>query len=295
VSPSADPLAAAGAVLWRPSRGVEVALVHRPRYDDWSLPKGKVEHGEHRVVAAVRELAEETGHHGQLGRYLGRSEYRVPAGRKRVDYWAARCRDGWFTPNNEVDQLRWTPVEQAARMVTHPGDARVLATFAALPADTATLLVVRHARAGHRKDFPGPDTQRPLEGAGRTQAAALVAVCRAFGPTTVHAADRVRCTQTVQPLADDLGVAVQVEPTLSEEAYAADPAAGVRRAQQVMDAAGTPVLCSQGGVIPDLVARWAQAGGIAVPDLRTRKASTWVLSSVAGRVVALHHLPDPFH
>lgn len=129
---------------------------------------------------------------------------------------------------------------------------------------------------------------------GRQQANALVALCQAFGASEVHAADRVRCEQTVAPLADALDVVVCAEPLLSEEGWAADPAQGARRVQEVLSAGGVPVLCSQGGVIPRLVAHWAQASGLAVVTSRTRKASMWVVSSRHGQVVALDHLSNPF-
>ena len=291
------PVLAAGGVLWRWTAGgqVEVALVHRPRYDDWSLPKGHLELGEHRAVAAVREIAEETGHRAVLGRYLGRTGYRVGERPKRVDHWAARTVGGSFTPNAEVDELRWLPVAQARDGVTQRSDAAVLNHFDSLPPDTDTLLLVRHAKAGSRKRFPGEDRLRPLVDEGRQQATALVALCRAFGASEVHAADRVRCEQTVQPLADALEVTVRAEPLLSEEGWAADPAQGARRVQEVLGAGGVPVLCSQGGVIPRLVARWAHESGLAMTTSRTRKASTWVVSSRHGQVLALDHLSNPFH
>lgn len=291
-----DPILAAGGVLWRWTTGaqVEVALVHRPRYDDWSLPKGHLELGEHRAVAAVREIAEETGHRAVLGRYLGRSRYRVGARPKRVDHWAARAVGGSFTPNAEVDELRWLPVAQARDGVTQRSDAAVLGHFDSLPHGTDTLLLVRHAKAGSRKRFHGEDRLRPLDDEGRQQANALVALCQAFGASQVYAADRVRCEQTVQPLADALEVVVRAEPLLSEEGWTADPAQGARRVQEVLGAGGVPVLCSQGGVIPQLVAHWAQASGLAVVASHTRKASTWVVSSRHGQVLAMDHLSNPY-
>jgi len=311
VSTHPHPVLAAGAVLWRPlseasdeasgeaageaAGGLaEVAVVHRPRYDDWSLPKGKVKPGEHRVVAAVREVVEETGHTVALGRHLGRTEYRVDGRGKRVEHWAARSLGGEFTANGEVDELRWLPVSDAGRLVTHRGDVAVLRRFTRLPAATSTLLLVRHAKAGSRKRFSGDDRLRPLSPEGRDQAQALVSLCLAFGATTVHSADRARCVQTVQPLADVLGTEVRNEPTLTEEGYAVDSAAGALRAQQILTAGGVPVVCSQGGVIPDLVHRWAARSGVPVPAARTRKASTWVITAVGGVVVAVDHLTDPY-
>lgn len=292
-------IAAAGAVLWRPGRGgaVEVALVHRPRYDDWSLPKGKAEQGEPLPVTAVREIAEETGAVAELGRHLGRTEYRVGQHPKRVDYWAARARGGDFVVNDEVDELRWVLPDQARAQVSYRHDARVLDRFTAAPVGTATttLLLVRHAKAGSRKRYRGDDDRRrPLEAAGRRQADALAPLCAAFGAVAVHSADRVRCEQTVQPLADALGTPVAPEPLLAEEAYAADVAGGRQRVQALLAAPGTVALCSQGGVIPDVVAWLAARDGVRAPAARTRKASTWVVTASAGRVVALDHRPDPF-
>ncbi|HWG92656.1 MAG TPA: NUDIX hydrolase, partial [Mycobacteriales bacterium] len=129
---------AAGGVLWRPGRaGVEIALVHRPRHDDWSLPKGKLDPHELAVAAAVRELQEETGFSGTVGRTLGESRYEVLVDGvptpKTVRWWAVCCRTGGFTPNDEVDELRWTTVDEARRLVTVPDDTAVLDRFAAGP------------------------------------------------------------------------------------------------------------------------------------------------------------------
>src|SRR5580698_4828001 len=99
---------AAGGLLWRPvhgGAGLEVALVHRPKYDDWSIPKGKLNAGEHPIIAALREVWEETGHVGVLGRPLGEIRYLKDGSPKRVRYWAMRLGDGHFSPSSEVDQL----------------------------------------------------------------------------------------------------------------------------------------------------------------------------------------------
>lgn len=288
-------VAAAGGVPWRCSEDgeVQVALVHRPAYDDWTLPKGHVERGEHRAVTAVREIAEETGLTTVLGRHLGTTSYPVGHTTKVVDYWAAEVTGGTFTDNPETDELRWLAVDDAALLLTHPDDAAVLRRFAAAAADTQTLLLVRHARAGEAGSVPD-DTQRPLEPSGLEQSQALVPVLRAFGAGAVHAADRTRCVQTVTPLASTLGVAVQLEPLLSEEGWARRPHEGLARAEALRAAPGATVVCSQGGVIPRLVAGWANAHQLGLPSLRTPKASVWVVSSVCRQVIALNHLPDPY-
>ena len=118
---------AAGAVLWRrhrlPPRAPEIAIIHRPRYDDWSLPKGKVDPGETEPVTAAREVREETGYTSHLGRRLIAVSYPVEQGVKKVRYWAARCVDGAFAPNDEVDELKWLPSrrsDDATRLPARP-------------------------------------------------------------------------------------------------------------------------------------------------------------------------------
>jgi 8-oxo-(d)GTP phosphatase len=288
---------AAGAVLWRPAAdpanknaALEIAVIHRPRYDDWSLPKGKVDPGETAAVAAVREVFEETGCHAILGRRLAAVTYPIDPGVKKVYYWAARSTGGEFIPGNEVDELVWLPVADAAKKLNYPQDRKVLRQFKKQPADTRTILVVRHGTAGRKSRFKGDDTKRPLDKQGRAQAEALVGQLLAFGATNVRAADRVRCQQTVEPLAEELGVPIQDEPTLTEEAYAKSPKRARHRMLEIAKQAGTPVICSQGKVIPDLIAWWCERDGVRPDKSRNHKGSTWVLSLSGGRLTAADHI-----
>lgn len=285
---------AAGAVLWRPTDscnpGLELAVIHRPRYDDWSLPKGKVDPGETAPVAAVREVCEETGQHAVLGRRLDMVSYPVEAGVKKVYYWAARSTGGDFTPGNEVDELTWLPIPEALKKLTYSHDRKMLRHFMKHPADTRSVVVVRHGTAGRKSRFKGDDTQRPLDKRGRAQAEALVPQLLAFGATDVYAADRLRCHQTVEPLAEELGVTVHNEPTLTEESYAKSPKRGRHRMLEIAEQEGTPVICTQGKVIPDLIAWWCERDGIRPDKSRNHKGSTWVLSLSGSRLVAADHI-----
>jgi 8-oxo-dGTP diphosphatase len=287
---------AAGAVLWRTggadpaASAVEVALIHRPRYDDWSLPKGKIDPGETAPVAAVREIFEETGHHAVLGRRLDLVSYPIEQGIKKVHYWAARSTGGEFTAGNEVDELVWLPVADAKDKLSYPHDRKMLRHFGKHPADTHTVLVVRHGTAGRKSRFKGDDTKRPLDKKGRAQAEALVPQLLAFGPSDVYAADRLRCQQTVEPLAEELGVTVHNEPTLTEESYAKSPKRARNRMLRIAEQDGTPVICTQGKVIPDLIDWWCERDGIRPDKARNHKGSTWVLSLSAGRLVAADHI-----
>lgn len=120
---------AAGCVLWRRApdgNGVEVCLVHRPRYDDWSFPKGKLKRGEEPRAAAVREVLEETGHHCAPGDRLPTSRYAVDGRPKEVAYWAAEATGGSFTANDEVDRILWLAPEAARVRLTQPRDVHQL-------------------------------------------------------------------------------------------------------------------------------------------------------------------------
>ncbi|MFE9412658.1 NUDIX hydrolase [Streptomyces sp. NPDC006704] len=141
---------AAGCVLWRrpPQDGtsvsrdaartrphaIEVCLVHRPKYDDWSHPKGKLRRGEDALAGALREVLEETGYTCVPGERLPTAYYTDPQGRpKRVEYWAAEAGEGHFTPNAEVDRLLWLPPGDAHQRLTEPRDRQLLLALLDLP------------------------------------------------------------------------------------------------------------------------------------------------------------------
>jgi 8-oxo-dGTP diphosphatase len=137
--PKPDVVRAAGGVVWRwqasdggADASVEVLLVHRPKYDDWSLPKGKCEPGESDDRCAWREVHEETGLRCVLGDELATSRYTDGRGRpKEVRYWAMQPDGGRFEPNDEVDEVRWLELDAARALLTYPRDHPVLDSFAA--------------------------------------------------------------------------------------------------------------------------------------------------------------------
>jgi 8-oxo-dGTP diphosphatase len=300
--PAGRLIAAGGGALWRPAAdgGIETAVVHRPRYDDWSLPKGKLDPGEHALCAAAREVTEETGFSVVVGRRSLQTCYPVPEGTKRVDYWLMRAAGGGFVPNDEVDELRWVTPADAATLCTHEPDRAVLADLVRHDVPCApTVLLLRHAHAGSRSNWDGPDEARPLDQRGRDQAGRLADVLPLFGPTEVLTAERVRCRETVTPLAERLRLAVGAVPELGEEEFQADPQAGlevVRRLLQPRAEPGVTVVCSQGGAIPSVLM------ALAVPWSGTRqyppaaKGSVWALGGRPGALAADYYRnfdPDP--
>jgi 8-oxo-(d)GTP phosphatase len=280
---------AAGGVVWRAgAAGTEIAVVGRPRYGDWSLPKGKLEPGEPAIAAAVREVHEETGTTAVPQVRLPSVQYLtgVPGVEKSVDYWSMRVRaDHGRPPDDEVAEVRWLPVPQAPALLTYAHDRGVLAAFAALPRIHAEVLLVRHAQAMSRKQWHGPDAVRPLDETGRRQADRLVALLRVLGPDRVVSASPARCQDTVTAL----GLPVAVDARLDE----ALPAGLDGARQAVLELAARPgptVVCSQGKVIPRLLESLRPGNAAAVQDFHTPKGGGWLLAVTDGQVVAADRL-----
>jgi 8-oxo-(d)GTP phosphatase len=291
---------AAGGVVWRPGGdGVEVALIHRQRYDDWSLPKGKLDPGEPALVGACREVLEETGFRVVAGRTLGESRYRVVNGgravTKSVRWWSLRAVDGGFTATDEVDELRWLSPDKALELLTAGHDSDPLSLFLSATPALRTLLLVRHGTAGDRESFPGDDDRRPLDGHGREQAAALARLLPHYGPERLVSAPPVRCSDTLRPLGAATGLQVELDPVLSARAHAQDPRRAVARLRARVHEGACTVVCSQGEVLPDVLVALAEGGCGAMPSRpRTPKGSVWALSfDDDGCLVDADHIADP--
>jgi 8-oxo-dGTP pyrophosphatase MutT (NUDIX family)/phosphohistidine phosphatase SixA len=289
---------AAGGLLWRPGeQGTEVALVHRPKYDDWSLPKGKLESGEHPLLAALREVEEEAGARVVVGRPLGHSHYAVDGRPKRVQYWSLQWASGDFRPNHEVDRVDWVPIEKAADRLTADRDGFVVDEFLRDPRLTRACVVVRHARAGSRSAWKGRDDDRPLDQAGRGQARVIAGLLAAYGVSRAWSADVRRCIETLAPFAFDAELTVETEHLFSESGYPAHPDGAAARALEIVDAAGSVAICTQGGALPDLVVEMCRRLGTTAEGMRpVRKGSLVVVHVTVDeptQVVAVEQLPAP--
>lgn len=254
---------AAGVVPWRVRRGrLEVALVHRSRYDDWSWPKGKLDPGEDWAVAAVRETFEETGLRVRLGLPLPEAEYPLAAGqRKRVRYWAGTVTGGHGRLEHEIDDLAWLPVRRARSALSYPRDRNQLdalvAAFDAGRHDVWPLLVLRHAEAVGRGSWTGDDRERPLSKGGVRRARELVDLLGAWTPTRLLSSPSVRCSDSLVPYSRAHGIRVVTKRSLSEEGYVDRPTRAAKHLRRLLEAGEAACLCTHGPVLPDLLRRLA--------------------------------------
>lgn len=254
---SSDVIAAGAVVVRKSPGGHEVLLVHRPRYDDWSFPKGKVDPGEHVTACAVREVLEETGLRVRLGVPLGDQRYRVSATRmKTVHYWMGRVRGDddvtTYEANQEIDVVEWVPWAEAATRITYRRDREVLEQAQAHRRRTEALVVLRHAQAEPHGEWEGDDRLRPLRESGLAEAAALVPVLDAYGVRDLLSSSSTRCRATLEPYAAAAGLSLETHPALSEEkAHRARIEEIVARQTASRHCA---VLCSHRPVLPLLFA-----------------------------------------
>ena len=282
-------IAAAGGVVWRASRsGVRIAVIHRPRRDDWSLPKGKLLAHEPAIVAAHREVREETGLDVAIQHRIGRSRYRVGSSAKTVTYWAMHHQGGSFVANDEADLLRWLVPEQAMALLTFGADRTIINEFLARPVPDAAVLLVRHAKAGKRSTWKKDDRLRPIDGHGRRQAAAIAQLGALFAPRRLVSAPLVRCEQTIAPLAQACGLKVRSAPRFADQQFERHPHRSVD-ALTALTRSGVTAVASQGVVIPGLL-------DYLCPNAAThdsRKGSVWALFFTDGQLIASDYYERP--
>jgi 8-oxo-dGTP diphosphatase len=272
---------AAGAVVTR--KWGDVLLVHRPKYDDWSFPKGKLDRGEHVVTAAVREVAEETGLEVRLGPALSTQRYRLSTGRwKSVEYWTGRVVGdddvSGYHVNDEIDEVEWVPWQGAEDRLTYPRDRETLAEARPLRRRTRAVVVLRHASARPRKGWTKDDRLRPLTATGLRQAEHLVPMLAAFDVTAVHTSSSTRCVQTVVPYGDAFGWPVKKYDELSEEDASVE--AIVDLVDALLEGDESTVVCSHRPVLPTVM------DALQVPAVKLEPGSMLVAHHRKGRVVA---------
>ena len=290
---------AAGAVLWRRNshKEVEVLLVHRPRYDDWSLPKGKLDPSEELIACAYREVVEETGFDVQLGPYISDIEYFVPEGLKKVLFWSARVLnpDKSFIPNSEVDGIEWLSIEEAMQRVTRESDREVIESFIKTPYDSYPLIFLRHAKALSRDSWDGEDEDRPLDNLGQMQAKRMLAIYNVFGLTQVHTSDALRCHDTVYGLARGLQRELTVTTAVSE--YTWKKAKGKEKAKEYVKELvkiNEPILlCSHNPVLPRMLEKFTKKIDFDRPENKLLPGESWILHHDKKSVLQIDHLEAP--
>lgn len=271
-------------------KGGDVLLIHRPRYDDWSFPKGKLDPGEHEVAAAVREVAEETGLAVRLGPPLSGQRYLLTNGRtKAVSYWTARVVGdddvSRYEVNEEIDEVAWVPWDKAREVLTHVRDRATLDEARALRRKTRALVVLRHGQARSRKAWRGDDRRRPLLVRGGAQAERLVPVLAGFDATAVHSSSSRRCVDTVAPYSDATGWPLVPHDGLSEEDASVDAVVGL--VADLMARHAGAVVCTHRPVLPLVLAAVGVRDGV-----RLETGEMLVVHHRKGRIVATErHLP----
>ena len=288
-----EPIKASGGVVLRNGPdGPEVLVIHRPRYDDWSLPKGKDDPAETPEQAALREVMEETGQRVRLITPLGKTRFDTGSGIKDVDWFAMRAVPSSpdlarFTPNNEVDQARWVPISEVAEILTYEPDQSLIANIDAPSLlATGTLFLVRHGAAGDREAWEGDDRLRPLSNKGERQAKAVTALLADRDIEAIVSSPYLRCVQTVKPLAEELGLEVIENESLAEAE------GGKASRELVRQLAGTnAVLCTHGDVIPELMDWMVRKGMPLRSPFDCKKGSVWEIDVKHGEFRKARYIP----
>lgn len=261
---------AAGAVVWRlAGERLEVLLIHRPSYDDWSWPKGKPRKKEMLAACAIREVEEETGLQVVLGVPLPRVTYRLRSGKHKINwYWAAQvAQRGAGTrarpevepaPLTEVDDAVWVDAARALKMLTRRSDRKPLKALLDLHADgkldTWAVLLTRHGAAKKRSAWDGDETTRPLTSSGEKQARLLAPFFAAFGARRILSSPWARCAITVAPYAGAAKLPVETFDTLTEVGVNDDPDGVKKLSLDTLAAAETSIICTHRPVLPAVLA-----------------------------------------
>lgn len=288
---------AAGALLWRESSAgeIEVALVHRPRYGDWSLPKGKIDENETALACAYREVFEETGIKTRFTRQLGAVEYEDNGAQKRVKYWVAQALGASdFVANDEVDQLRWLKPSDSIELATHQSDKEMIERFLEIEGPTDTLIILRHTKALERGDWDGDDSLRTLNESGFAQAKSLIEHLAPFAIDEIYTSDFTRCVQTVSPLGESRGLVVSKVPSLNEATFESDPERSISFANALKQDERNILICSHNPVIPTML-RGILNTKLKNKDLiKLEPGDAWLVHRVKGEIVALDYLAISF-
>ncbi|MEX2552527.1 MAG: NUDIX hydrolase [Actinomycetota bacterium] len=276
-----QPVRAAGGVITRRSATGEreVLVAHRPRYDDWSFPKGKAAPGESDEDCALREVEEETGLKCRLGAELSPASYTDRKGRpKSVRYWAMEPVVGEFTPNDEVDRAEWVSLRGALDLLSYDHDRATVKGLLEEEIDSDSILLMRHGTAGDRDEWKRDDRFRPLDATGRRQAAELAEMLGPYPIKRILSSPYLRCLQSVLPLARRLDLQIETAEELAE-------GGGASEVRSLTDSLSgeLALLCTHGDVIEEVLG----------PVVLYEKGGVWVLKNKDGSLKLAGYLAPP--
>ena len=291
-----SPILAAGAVLWRKNekKKIEVVIIHRPKYDDWTFPKGKAEIGEPLIACAYREVLEETNIETAFGPYLGEVEYLTNDGKKKVSFWSAKViKEKEFNSNAEVDQLKWVEVTKVKELLTLDTDRKILEQFLRIEPDTKPLVLLRHAKAVTRDEWQGEDDDRPLDSYGQNQAKRLLAMYQVFDLQQIHSSDAVRCYDTVVAIAKGLNIKLEVTGKLSESTFKKDKEKAFDYAKDLMKLNESVLLCSHNPILPKMLNKLTKKSEVDADEGKLLPADGWVIHRIGKEVIQIDRIDSP--
>jgi len=289
-------ITAAGAVVWRKNKEGfnEVALIHRPKYDDWSFPKGKIDPGESLIACAHREVLEETNLLTEFGICLSNIDYLTPDGVKKVTYWCAKViSEKPFQPNSEVDQLSWVPINKVIDILTNKTDKVIFARFIKIKFDTKPLILLRHAKAVTRDEWIADDDDRPLGPIGQNQVKKLFSTYQAFNIEQIHTSDAVRCYDTVNPIAKGLDIKLEVTGKLSESTYKKDKEKAFDYAKNLLTKDVRALICSHNPILPKMLNKLTKKSEIDSDEEKLSPADGWVIHRIGKEIIQIDRIDAP--
>jgi phosphohistidine phosphatase SixA/8-oxo-dGTP pyrophosphatase MutT (NUDIX family) len=288
---------AAGAVLWRrlSDELIQIALIHRPRYDDWSFPKGKAEEGEIDIACAYREVLEETGYESVFGPELGQIQYEFDGATKIVKYWSAQAigNPSNIMDSNEVDQLIWVTLDDAKNKLSMDSDKEILKNFESFGSDSFPLILLRHAKAVAREEWDSDDGDRPLAHTGQIQAKRFLPGFLPFAISEIYTSDAVRCYESIEPIARSLKINPIFSSTLSEYEFHKDKKAWSSLVKEILENDSSALVCSHNPVIPEILKKLIGKKNFKELDHELLPGESWVLHHRDGEIIAIDWVSAP--
>lgn len=291
-----EAISAAGAVVWRKHKDnfTEVAIIHRPKYDDWSFPKGKIEVGESLIACAHREVLEETNLQTEFGPHLGQVEYFTPDGLKKVTYWSAKViAEKPFRANTEVDQLKWIPITKVIEVLTNETDKEIFDKFVKVKFNSKPFILLRHAKAITRDEWQGEDDDRPLSSSGQNQAMRLLSTYQVFNIDQIHSSDAVRCYDTVKSMAKGLDIKLEVSSKLSENTYKKDKEKAFDYVRELIKEDKSILICSHNPILPKMLNKLTKKSEIEADEDKLSPADGWVIHRSGKEIIQIDRLDAP--